>query len=74
MNTPSAEHIKAKLRKLLELARQGVGGEKDNAQSILGKMLTKHGLTLMISIQNTPRCVNVNSSSVMHLNANSCCR
>lgn len=46
MNTPSAEHIKAKLRKLLELARQGVGGGKDNAQSILGKLLTKHGLTL----------------------------
>lgn len=46
MSTPSAEHIKAKLRKLLELVRQGVGGEKDNAQSILSKLLKKHGLTL----------------------------
>lgn len=43
---PNTERIKEKLRKLLELARQGVGGEKDNAQSILDKLLTKHGLTL----------------------------
>lgn len=43
---PNTERIKGKLRKLLELARQGVGGEKDNAQSVLDKLLTKHGLTL----------------------------
>lgn len=43
---PNAEHIKAKLRKLLELARQGVSGEKDNAQSVLDKLFKKHGLTL----------------------------
>ncbi len=40
------EIIKTKLRKLLELVRQGVGGEKDNAQSVLDKLLKKHGLTL----------------------------
>jgi hypothetical protein len=40
------ERIKEKLRKLLELARQGVGGEKDNAQSILVKLLKKHGIQL----------------------------
>lgn len=43
---PNTEKIKTKLRKLLELARQGVGGEKDNAQSVLEKLLSKHGLTL----------------------------
>lgn len=43
---PNTERIKEKLRKLLELTRQGVGGEKDNAQSILDKLFKKHGLTL----------------------------
>lgn len=38
--------IKSKLQKLLALARQGVGGEKDNAQSVLDKLLAKHGLTI----------------------------
>jgi hypothetical protein len=38
--------IKSKLQKLLALARQGVGGEKDNAQSVLNKLLAKHGLTI----------------------------
>lgn len=42
----NSERIKEKLRKLLELARQGVGGEKDNAQSVLDKLLKKHDLTL----------------------------
>ena len=40
------EQIKKKMRKLLELARKGVGGEKDNAQSVLNKLLAKHELTL----------------------------
>ena len=40
------EKIKAKLIKLFALARQGVGGEKENAKSVLDKLLTKHGLTL----------------------------
>lgn len=40
------ERIKTKLQKLLALARQGVGGEKDNARSVLSKLLAKHGLTL----------------------------
>lgn len=43
---PNDEKIKEKLRKLLELTRQGVGGEKDNAQSVLDKLLRKHGLVL----------------------------
>lgn len=40
------ERILSKLRKLLALARQGVGGEKDNAQSVLEKLLARHNLTL----------------------------
>lgn len=43
---PNDEKIKDKLRKLLELARQGIGGEKDNAQSVLGKLLKKYNLAL----------------------------
>lgn len=42
----SQARIKAHLQKLLNLARTGVGGEKDNAASILGKLLKKHNLTL----------------------------
>ena len=36
----------SKLKKLLALARQGVGGEKDNAQSVLDKLLARHGMTI----------------------------
>lgn len=43
---PNIERIKEKLRKLLELTRQGVGGEKNNAQSVLDKLLKKHSITL----------------------------
>lgn len=42
----SEDRIKAKMRKLLELVRQGVGGERENAQSMLEKLLKKHDLTL----------------------------
>mgnify|MGYP000288717312 FL=1 len=34
-----------KLQKLLALAEQGVGSEKETAQRMLDKMLNKHGLT-----------------------------
>jgi hypothetical protein len=40
------DRIKSRLQKILELARQGVGGEKDNAQSVLDKLLKNHGLSL----------------------------
>ncbi len=40
------DRIKSKLHKLLALARQGVGGERDNAQSVLNKLLARHGLTV----------------------------
>ena len=38
--------IHEKLRKLLALAQQGVGGEKENAQSRLEAMMEKHGVTI----------------------------
>lgn len=38
--------IQAKLRKLLNLAERGVGGEKDNAQRMLEKLLARHGMTV----------------------------
>lgn len=37
--------MKDKLRKILELVRQGEGGEKENAEKILDKLLKKHRLT-----------------------------
>lgn len=35
-----------RLRKLLELARRGVGGEAETAERFLKKMLARHGLTM----------------------------
>jgi hypothetical protein len=38
--------LRDRLMKTLELARNGVGGEKANAQTILEKLLRAHGLTV----------------------------
>ncbi|KII38381.1 DUF2786 domain-containing protein [Pseudomonas fluorescens] len=38
--------LEAKLRKLLALAERGEGGEKDNAQRMLDKLLARHSLTI----------------------------
>lgn len=38
--------VEAKLRKLLALSQRGEGGEKDNAQRMLEKLLARHGLTI----------------------------
>ena len=43
---PSSGIIREKMMKLYRLAQQGVGGEKENAWSLLEKALKKHGLTL----------------------------
>ncbi|HDR9163667.1 TPA: hypothetical protein QDB28_004071 [Burkholderia vietnamiensis] len=40
------DKIRSRMMKLLELAKRGVGGEKDNAQRFLDKMLKQHGMTL----------------------------
>lgn len=42
----TTDALKERLIKLLGLARRGVGGEKDNARTILNRLLTQHGLTL----------------------------
>lgn len=42
----SDDQIRACALKLLALARRGVGGERENAQRFLEKLLSKHGLTL----------------------------
>lgn len=38
--------VQAKLRKLMALAERGEGGEKDNAQRMLEKLLARHDLTI----------------------------
>lgn len=38
--------IRERIRKLYKLVEQDVGGEKENAQKILDKLLAKHGITL----------------------------
>lgn len=39
-----SDALRERLRKLLELARRGVGGEAENAARFLAKLLKKHGL------------------------------
>lgn len=39
------EKIKRRMRKLLALAERGVGGEKDNANRMLKKLMLKHDIT-----------------------------
>lgn len=41
-----SDKVQAKLRKLQALAERGEGGEKANAQRMLEKLLTRHGLSL----------------------------
>lgn len=45
-DTNPNDKLRARLAKLLALAQRGVGGEKDNAQRMLEKLLAKHGMTL----------------------------
>jgi hypothetical protein len=40
------DKLEARLRALMELARRGVGGEADNAQAMLERLLEKHGATI----------------------------
>lgn len=40
------DKIRDRMQKLLALARRGEGGEKENAQRFLDRMLAKHGMTL----------------------------
>ena len=40
------EKIRQRMQKLLALARRGDGGEKENAQRFLDRMLKEHGMTM----------------------------
>ncbi|PPE75453.1 hypothetical protein C3942_00730 [Solimonas fluminis] len=42
----SDDAIKARLRKYLELSRRGEGGERENAEKFLRRLLTENGLRL----------------------------
>jgi hypothetical protein len=41
-----ASSIRIRLLKVLRLAQQGVGGERENAEVLLAKLLKKHALTM----------------------------
>ena len=43
---PELESIRVRLLKVLRLAQEGVGGERENAEVLLGKLLRRHGMTL----------------------------
>lgn len=50
------DKVMARLRKLLELSRRGVGGEAENAERFMQRMLRQYGLTLAdIDDQEAPR-------------------
>lgn len=46
MTQPIDQKVQDRLRKLQALAERGVGGEKANAQRMLERLLTRHGLTV----------------------------
>ena len=41
-----SDTIKAQLQKILALAESGVGGERENAQALLQRMMARHGITM----------------------------
>jgi hypothetical protein len=43
---PPTDTTRDRLLKILRLAQQGVGGERDNAAALLDKLLRKHSMTL----------------------------
>lgn len=51
------QELRARLLKVLRLARQGIGGEKENAEALLAKMLRRHGLTVadLHNLEGEPR-------------------
>lgn len=43
---PELESIRIRLLKVLRLAQEGVGGERENAEVLLTKLLRKHSMTM----------------------------
>lgn len=46
MPDSTASSVRGRLLKVLRLAQQGVGGERENAEVLLAKLLKKHSLTM----------------------------
>lgn len=44
--SPELESIRIRLLKVLRLAQEGVGGERENAEALLAKLLRKHSMTM----------------------------
>jgi hypothetical protein len=45
-SSPELESVRSRLLKVLRLAQQGVGGERENAEVLLAKLLRKHSMTM----------------------------
>lgn len=43
---PAPDSIRSRLLKVLRLAQEGVGGERENAEVLLTKLLRKHSMTM----------------------------
>jgi hypothetical protein len=58
MTTSSSgdDSIRTRLLKVLRLAQEGVGGERENAEALLAKLLRRHSMTMadLESAQNAP--------------------
>lgn len=50
---PELESIRIRLLKVLRLAQEGVGGERENAEVMLEKLLRKHSMT-MADLEGAP--------------------
>ena len=51
--SPERETVRIRLLKVLRLAQEGVGGERENAEALLEKLLRKHSMT-MADLEGTP--------------------
>ncbi len=52
-SAPDVESIRGRLLKVLRLVQQGVGGERENAEVLLEKLLRKHSMT-MADLEGAP--------------------
>ncbi len=52
-SAPDVESVRVRLLKVLRLAQQGVGGERENAEVLLEKLLRKHSMT-MADLEGAP--------------------
>jgi hypothetical protein len=43
---PQGDSVRVRLLKVLRLAQEGAGGERENAEALLAKLLRRHGMTM----------------------------